>query len=224
MENNITIEVSTETTKTTSNENIENSSATTSFETPMVSPTKQKDLKNWITKNKKIVIPVVATVLVAVIGLIICLNVFTYHGIKPELDLKDAKRNLEDNDYYVTIEDDKDDLAPGVEEELRAYSDDYDDHLYIYVYEDAAYAKKEYEYAKFEIEVAIEDIKLQIEIAEYQLKHYDNDLSSEEIDELEDDLKELKQELEELQENYVYGRSGNIVWLGTKNAAEDSKD
>lgn len=202
----------------------ENHSTSSPCKTPNALNANQSSIRSWFEKNKKIVIPITATFLVACVALIISLNVFTYHGIKPELDLKDAKRNLEDNDYYVTIEDDKDDLAPGVEEELRAYSDDYDDRLYIYVYEDAAYAKKEYEYAKFEIEVEIENIKLQIEIAEYQLKHYDKDLSSEEIDELEDDLKELKQELEELQENYVYGRSGNIVWLGTKNAAEDSKD
>lgn len=185
---------------------------------------KTEQIKSWVTKNKKLLIGVVLSVVVITIILSICLNTCTYHGIKPELDLKDAERNLEDNDYYVTITDDKDDLAPGIEEELSAKSNDYDDYIVIVVYEDAAYAKIVYKHLKHLIESEIEELKIQIKTIEYALKHYDNDLTSKEIDELEDELKELKEELENCEETYIYGRSGNVVWYGTTNAAEDSKD
>lgn len=179
-------------------------------------------VKEWILNHKKITIGIAAGVVAVIIAIIVCVNVFSHHGIKPQLNIDDAKDALEDADYSVSYTDDEDDLAIGVKERLYAYNDD--DYISIVVYEDAAYAKKQYEAAKIEFEAEIDLIKNSISILEYQLNHYEDDLSSDEIDDIEDEIKELEERLEEYDEEIVHGRSGNIVWYGTKNAAEDSKD
>ncbi len=143
---------------------------------------------------------------------------------KPELDLKDAAKALEDEDYSVYHYDDEDDLSVGVAERLSARSDDGDDYLYITVYETTKMAKLAYEELELENEAEIEYIKLEIKTLEYTLKKFEKDLTSDEIDEIEDEIKELEKYLEEMKDEYCFGRKGKAVWEGTKDAIKDSKD
>ena len=155
-------------------------------------------------------------------------------GAKPELDFGDAADNLEDHDYEVLIDDD--DLDVNVKRMLSAY-DDGDNFLYMIEYKDTKSAKLAYEELKMQydeeikgIEFEIKNIELKIETIEHILEEYDNKLDSdeidnykEELDELEDGLKDLNNELEEAEDEGAFGRNGNIVWIGTIDAIEDSK-
>ena len=142
---------------------------------------------------------------------------------KPELDFDTAKKNLKGEDYEVEVEDDEDYLEVGVEKELEAYSDDGDDYIYIVKYESAKYAKMNYNILKQRYDSEIEALELQIKQIEYVLEKFDDNLDSDQIDEYEDEIKELKDQLEEIQEEGVLGISGNVVWVGTSKAIEDSK-
>jgi hypothetical protein len=56
------------------------------------------------------------------------------------------------------------------------------------------------------------------------LKKYEDDMSSAEIDDLEDEIKDIEDEIEDLEDASKYfGRSGKIVWVGTKGAIKDAK-
>ena len=142
---------------------------------------------------------------------------------KPELNFRQAEKNLESEDYTVEYEDDDDELDVGIVEELDAVSEDGDDFVYIVRLENAKYAKLMYEQLKLEYDGEIERIQNEIKRYEYILDKFSDDLDSYEIDEYEDDIKDLKKELEEMKDDYAFGRKGDIVWAGTKIALEDSK-
>ena len=163
---------------------------------------------------KKIILTVFL-ILAMVLGFASC-------AAKPELDLKDAEKNLKGEDYEVEIED-EDDLDVGIEEALEAYSEDGEDYIVIIRFENKKYAKLNYEMMKQEQDAKIDAIELEIKQIEYMLKHYDDDLDSDDIDYYEDKIKELNKELEDIQENYVCGIKGKVVWIGTPKAVEDSK-
>ncbi len=139
---------------------------------------------------------------------------------KPELDIETAAENLEDEDYRVHYQDDKDLLEVGVVERLSAYEDD--DDITITKYADTKYAKMLYNQTKQQHSDYIEGLKSDIKRIEYILEHYDDDLESDEIDEYEDELKDLKRELKKAQA-YIVGISGSVVWSGTEKAIEKSK-
>ena len=165
----------------------------------------------------------IITTLLALAMILSCVVVFSSCSLfapKPELDLEDAKDNLEDADYSVSYEDDEDLLGPGVAEQLYAYDDD--NFLRVTVYEDSKSASLAYDEIKMELDHEKESIKLTIKSIEHVLDKYEDDLEDEEIDELEDMLEEYQDELEEY-EDYVIGKSGKTVWAGTKDAIEDSK-
>jgi hypothetical protein len=183
----------------------------------------KEQITSWITSNKKLVIAIAAVIVVAVVALIVCLNTFTCHGVIPELDFGNAEKALEDTGYSV-VKNYRNKLDIGIKKELYAKSNDYDDEITIIVFEDLEYAKKRYELIKHSYETQIKSTKLRISIIEYQLDNYYNELSSYKIDDLEDELEKLRETLEKYEEDYVYGRSGNIVWYGTTQAAEDSWD
>ena len=140
---------------------------------------------------------------------------------KPELDLEDAKDNLEDAKYTVYLEDDVDE--PGIKEYLRAYDEDGENYIYIVVFEDTKLANLMYKQQQLELKSEKENLKIEIQAQEHRLDKYDDDLDSDEIDEIEDDIKDMEKELEELKKEYVIGKSGKTVWYGTKDAIEDSK-
>lgn len=143
----------------------------------------------------------------------------------PELDLEDAKDNLEDNGYSVSYNDDPSQV--NVKETLTAtYSDSFfsgaKETLNITVYADSKSASLAYDKLKIQKDVQKEFIELQIQEYENILKKYDDDLRSSESDYYEDQIKDLEEQLEEL-EDAIIGKSGNTVWYGTKQAIDDSK-
>ena len=134
-------------------------------------------------------------------------------GPKANLDLEKAAENLEDEDYFVTFEDDEDELGVGVVQMLNARNDD--DFLYVTEYEDSKSAQIAFDIRKQNYNAQVEQLKLEIQVYEHQLKKYEDDL--------EDEIKELTKKLEELEEDYCFGISGKFVWYGTIDAIEDSK-
>ena len=136
-------------------------------------------------------------------------------GPKPELDLEDAKENLEDAKYDVKYYDE--DYGVGIEEYLSATNKD--DRLYVTVYADAKLAKLAYKELQMEMKQNKEALKLELKKLEYMLDEYSKDIDE---DAVEEDIKEIEEALEKYDE-YVIGRSGNTVWHGTKTAIEDSK-
>ncbi len=163
------------------------------------------------------------TGLLALVMLVSSVFVLSSCAAKPELDLEDAKKNLEDEEWIVRFEDDKDLLGAGYEETLTAYDKDYEEYISIIKFEKAATAKLYYKQLKWEYDQSIESLEKEIEWAEHLLSKYEDDMKNDEIDELEDEIKELEKELEEYKEEYVIGRSGKYVWVGTEKAIEASK-
>ncbi len=140
-------------------------------------------------------------------------------GPKPELDLRKAEDNLEDNGYEVYKSDDFDSdfMGYAVEKFIEAY----DDHNEIILIECKSNkgAEKLYNYmVNDELEISI--MQATIDWYEFLLKEYGDDMYSGEREELEDEIKEYKEELEGL----VYGFSGKYVWFATdEDAIEDTK-
>jgi hypothetical protein len=137
---------------------------------------------------------------------------------KPNMDLEDAEDNLKDEDYFVVYNDEG---SAGIKENLVAYDDD--NYLVIIYCETAKMANLQYRYYELNHERQIESYELKIKEYNYILSKFDKDLTSDEIDQKEDELKEIEKKLEELKKNYVIGKSGKIVWYGTKDAIKDSK-
>ena len=178
-------------------------------------------MKNIITKLLVMVI-----VAIMVLSLASC-------ATKPEIDFDDACDELEDNGYTVEIT--KDGLDVNQKKVLYAY-DDEDNFLMMIEFKDTKSAKLYYESIKIEYEWRIDKIKaeideaeLMVETYEYILEEYKNKLDSDEIDEYEekiddlrDEIKDLNEELEEAEDEGAFGRSDNVVWIGTTDAIKDS--
>ncbi len=141
---------------------------------------------------------------------------------KPETDLKDAEDALEDNKYSVSYIDDEDDLSVGVAEKLTAYNDD--DYLQVTIYKDSTLASIAYEELQQELKEEKATIKRNIKKYEHLIKKYKSDLKDADLlKTYEDRLEDYEEQLEEMK-NAVIGKSGKIVWAGTKDAIKDSKD
>lgn len=154
----------------------------------------------------------IALVLSCVLALVSC-------GPKPKLNLEKAEKNLEDNDYYVTLTDDEDELEYGMKEALVA-SDEDDNEIYIIKFVSKKLAKLYYKQAKLAIENSIESLELELKIQKATLKKLDKDMSSDEIDAFEDEIKEIKEQIEELEESLKFiGRSGKYVWIASSKDA-----
>ena len=96
-------------------------------------------------------------------------------GTKPELDLKEAQKNLEAAKYTVVYNDDKDELKdnmPGLVELLSARSEDGEDFVYVYVFDNAKTAKLFYQQMKMSRDQAIEEKELEIKFYEHILDEY----------------------------------------------------
>ena len=180
------------------------------------------------------------SLLLATVLLVACLA-FTgcsLLGAKPELDLETAAENLEDADYFVSFSDDEEDLDVNVEAKLYAYEEDGENYISIVTYKDSKSAKLAYQEIKLELEYEKESYNRRVDSYELQIKNinnmmdkYEDELDDEDmidyyedmLEEVEDALEEYKEEYAEEKENYVYGRKGNTVWAGTKDALEATK-
>ena len=157
----------------------------------------------------------------ALVMLMGCVLAFASCGSKPETDIDDAEDNLKDEGYSVSANDDPSD--PMYKATLTASKDD--EYLRIVWFDSAAVAKLYYQSLQLEEKYEKEELELQIKTLKKVIKLYDDEYKSDELDELEDELKDLEKELKDLKkgDSYVYGRSGKMVWYGTKDAIKDSK-
>jgi len=166
----------------------------------------------------------IKVLLLAVALLLVCtmaLSACSLFAPKPNKDLEEAAENLEDEKYTVTYTDDEDDLDVNVEERLYA-TDGKDNYLSVTIYKDSKSASLAYKEMKLQYDAELESVELQIKNCENMIKKYDDDLDSDEIDEYEDEIKELEKELKEAKD-FVFGKSGKMVYAGTKDAIKDSK-
>ena len=144
-------------------------------------------------------------------------------GAKPELDLDEAAKNLEDNGYTIVYE--KDTGSRAITASLHAYKDDGENEYYyldILEYENATFAKIEYKKMKSQQDAAIEKLEYALEYYEQYLKSYEDEMDSEEIERFENYIKTTEEEIEVKKES-VIGRSGKFVWYGDKEAIDASK-
>lgn len=168
------------------------------------------------------------SLLLALVMIISCMFAITScgggnQGPKPELDLKDAEDNLEDEDYNVMSYDDPDDISEiGVEEKLYAIDEDYEESLTILVFIDSKTAKKYYDANIGMIELQKQALEDQLAWYEYVVKNLEDEVDDDDIDNAEDRIESLEDQLKELDE-MCYGISGKTVWQGTEKAVKASK-
>ena len=168
-------------------------------------------------KKIKVLLLAVALLLVCTMALSAC----SLFAPKPNKDLEEAAENLEDEKYMVTYTDDEDELEVNVAEKLYA-TDGKDNYLSVTIYNDSKSASLAYKEMKMQYDAEIDEIKLEIKNYENMIKKYEDDLDNDDIDDYEDEIKELEKELEEAKD-FVFGKSGKMVYAGTKDAIKDSK-
>ena len=139
----------------------------------------------------------------------------------PNDDYDSAKEALEDAGYNVTASDR--DLEPGEDKSIFACSEDYEEYVRIVWCEDVSYAKLLYDDLKFRHDREVSRLKHQIRHYEKYLDMYEDDMKNEEIDEYEDNIKELEDLLKKMEEDYVVGRKGKMVWVGTVKVIKATK-
>ena len=166
--------------------------------------------------------------IISVLVILFALTSCAFMGETPELDLEEAKENLDDNDYLVTYYDEDYDFKNGsanVLEKIYAYSADSDseDFVSITKYKDSQSALLALREVKVERDIQIKYLKAQIKYYEHLLEEYEDDMDIDEVEELEEELEEYEDMLEILQDDYVYGIDGNYVWYGTIDAIDDTK-
>lgn len=196
---------------------------------------KTNKIFDQIKEHKKLIITIASILVVVIVATIIAVSLLNpnnasiiadHYGETPNTKFSSAKDALESANYFVTYENDDENLEAGVDKSLIATYFDLErgeDFLYITAYEDIAYAKLAYEALARNYISAIEEIKTEISIVNYKLEHYEDELTSNEISKLRIELEDLNKRLRNAEE-HVLGRSGNIVWYGTEEAAEDSWD
>lgn len=143
---------------------------------------------------------------------------------KPELDIAEAKANLEAKDYFVSTGDGEGMFVnnPAIVEYLTATNGD--ENLTIVKFETSKAAKLYLQSLELQVENKIEELELEIKLAKYMLKKFDDKLSSDEIDDYNDEIKDCEEEIDELEEQLDnMGRSGKSVWTGTEDAIKASK-
>ena len=167
----------------------------------------------------------ILTMMLALAMLLGCVASFASCGLfnpKPKLNLEKAADALEDEDYMVSYSDEVEDDTPYIKERLYAVNGD--DSITMIKFADAKSAKLYYKEVKLANKQEIEEYELRLKFMKNILKKYEDDMSSAEIDDLEDEIKDIEDEIEDLEEASKYfGRSGKIVWVGTKGAIKDAK-
>ena len=138
-------------------------------------------------------------------------------GPKPELDLKKAEDNLEDNGYEIEDLDLDSAMDYAIEKGISAY-DERDNYIILIECKSTKAAEKLYDYL-INYEFEINYINATIAWYEFLLEEYGDDMYSEEREELEDEIKANKDDIKDA----AYGHSGKYIWFGNEDAVEDTK-
>ena len=138
-----------------------------------------------------------------------------------------AQRTLESSGYDVKLISNPEDTYLDIERAIRKYlyaehKSLEDEFIEIYEFDSTQTAKKYCKYLKQCRVYEIINYKNEVKLYEYYLNQYDRKLTHEEYDKLEEQLNYVIQYELEYYENLVIGRSGKIVWCGTKTAIEVS--
>ena len=149
---------------------------------------------------------VIASVFAISTSLVAC------NGPKPKLNFDKAEDNLKDNDYFVEVIDDEDDIIDAygaygymIEKILVAYSEDREDRITIIKFKTSKAAKLVWE----------SDGTSGEKMYKYLLRKFGDDMEK-------DEVKALEERIEGYEDN-AQGRSGKYVWYGTKDAVEATK-
>lgn len=143
---------------------------------------------------------------------------YSYFDARPLYnDFETAKANLENAGYVVLFDEDGNDLYV---RQLSAKGED-DNAIDIVEFKDEELAEIYYNYVKTSIKAEKDMCKVEIEGLKYNLEH-EEDLTDDKIERYNKQIQEYEEELE-LFEKMVCGRSGAIVWMGTKDAAKASR-
>ena len=163
---------------------------------------------------------------IKVLALILAMSCFMFvfacnKTEKPNLDLSEARDNLEDREYDVEYIRNSAEMYGAVIVYLEAYHYDNEEYIEILEFKSTKLAKSYYEVLKDEQEAEKIYFKAQINFYESLLKYCKDEMKSSEIDEIEDGIKEIKEELKEY-EKEIIGINGKYVWVGTIGAIEDT--
>ena len=142
---------------------------------------------------------------------------------KPETDLEDAKAALESAGYTVYIwdyEDSEDVQDKGKVRELIAYSAGYEDYINIICYEEMATAKVAKKLWNKNLDAEVKYYKAERSYHEHILDKYGDKMTSEEYNRIRSYIEEDEARADNA---VIVGRSGKIVWSGTKNAIKDTQ-
>ncbi len=149
-----------------------------------------------------------------------CFSKSPASGGKPELNLKQAQNNLEDNKYEVQQVNGRDlDVVEAYALEKGILAVKGDDYICLIEWKTKDAAEKAYDYM-LNCETELLKIKATIEWYEFLLEEYGDDMFSNERTILEDQIKAYKKE----NENRVYGCSGKYIWIASdESVIEDTK-
>ena len=156
---------------------------------------------------------------------VLCLFMFLFFlsscSKKPNLDFNNSRANLVDKGYHVTYVDNSHFLEFNEKKSLYGYVDK--DFISIIEFKDLKSARLYLKYLESEYEEKINTLKAEIKMYKHTLNKYDKELTSEEIDDLKENIREIQQKLEGYEDDHKCGRSGKIVWYGTKYAIEGTR-
>ncbi|MBE6586446.1 MAG: hypothetical protein E7645_08035 [Ruminococcaceae bacterium] len=159
--------------------------------------------------------------LLAVILMLCCvLPLASCDQQKPPLDIDAVEENLKAAGYEVHIT--VDGQTAGIKESLYAV-DGNGNTLSLIVCEKASSAKLYFEIIMLGHEQELEELQYNIQRYRHLLKIHEEEGSEEPLKAMEKNLAQAESDLEKKKKEASIGRSGNVVWFGTKDAVETSK-
>ncbi len=164
----------------------------------------------------------IISLLLALVMAVGCMLAVTSCGAEPELDFVVAEANLKLAGYSVNSRVFEDDVERVKTLSASKEINDIEDTIVITEYTDSTLAKLALEKQELSFEMEKQAIELYIEYYEHLIDEYASSYSAEKLADLKEKLNDYKVNLE-MAENYVIGRSGNIVYYGTKAAIEATK-
>lgn len=165
----------------------------------------------------------IISLLLALVMAVGCMLAVTSCGAEPELDFAVAEANLKLAGYSVNSRVFEDDVERvKTLSASKEISDDVKETIVITEYADATLAKLALEQQELGFEMEKKAIELYVEYYEHLIDEYASSYSAEKLADMKEKLNDYKVDLE-MAENYVFGRSGNIVYYGTKAAIEATK-
>ena len=168
----------------------------------------------------------VLALIFASVMLLGCMLVFASCEEKtPALNYDDAREALEEEGYRLTEEDDEGDEDPVYKYKLVGSGNDGEEYIEMYWFESEEVAKLYLKKLEMEKDHDVKQLEFEINFLKKCMKEHKNDYRNAQLKELEEELEDLKEELKivKKEEEWTFGRDGNVVWAGTPGAIADSR-